>query len=81
MRAFVVGTGGKELYVTQYTKRWEEAPEGLREVYDHETYGVLRVVLYPDRYSWSFMSVTGAEFPLERKDGVTVNRDTCNPRP
>jgi acid phosphatase type 7 len=79
LRAFIVGTGGKELYATQYTKRWGISPEVLGEVYNHKSYGVLRIALYPDRYSWSFVSIAGAEFPF--KDGLTVNRDTCNPRP
>jgi acid phosphatase type 7 len=79
LRAFVVGTGGKKLYATRYEKRWWKSPEVLSEVYDHKTYGVLRLALYPDRYSWSFVSTTGAQFPL--KDGLTVNSDTCNTRP
>jgi len=81
LRSFVVGTGGKELYRTRYTERWKEVPEGPREVYNHDTYGVLRIELYSDRYSWSFISITGAKLPLTRKDGVTIDNFTCNQRP
>jgi hypothetical protein len=33
-----------------------------------------------DRYSWSFISITGAKL-LTRKDGVTIDNFTCNQRP
>jgi hypothetical protein len=81
LRSFVVGTGGRRLYQTPYTERWEEAPQGPREVYNDQMYGVLRLELYPDRYRWSFISTTGAPLPLTRADGVTVDNDTCTQRP
>lgn len=53
IRSFVVGTGGKG---TGGFKR----PRPNSELRDHDSIGVLRLVLHPDRYEWQFVSVPPA---------------------
>jgi hypothetical protein len=78
VRAFVVGTGGKDLYQTPYDKRW---PFPLSEVYNHVAYGVLRIDLYSERYRWQFVPVKdGATISLKVGE-ETLDNDTCNERP
>jgi hypothetical protein len=54
VREFVVGTGGKNLT--------QENSNGLlptSEVFQHSTFGVLRLTLHADSYDWSFVPVPG----------------------
>ncbi len=53
IRQFVAGTGGAAL-------RDFEAPRPNSEIRDRSTHGVLRLVLWPDRYEWQFIGVDGA---------------------
>lgn len=69
VRAFVVGTGGGHLRVVD-GPRWPSS-----EVYDDKSYGVLRIELYKDRYTWSFLPVAGQSPP----PGATGS-DSCNRR-
>ena len=55
IRQFVVGTGGKSLYSWGTVKR-----NSL--VRSNDASGVLRLTLYPDRYSFKFMPVAGETF-------------------
>lgn len=55
MREFVVGTGGAAAYAIVST-----APNS--EVRNSGTRGVLKLTLYPDRYEWTFVPVTGSTF-------------------
>ena len=54
-RSFVVGTGGAKL-------RELVAREANSEVYEAGTWGILRLELYEDRYSWQFVPVDGGSF-------------------
>lgn len=55
IREFVVGTGGKSLYMFN-----EPLPNS--EVRGNEAYGVLRLSLMPDSYGWEFVPIEGMEF-------------------
>ncbi|MGH2416500.1 MAG: metallophosphoesterase family protein, partial [Microcystaceae cyanobacterium] len=55
IREFVVGTGGKSLYPFLQVQ-----PNS--EVRDNETYGVLKLTLHSNGYSWQFMPVKGKTF-------------------
>lgn len=56
IREFVVGTGGGEdLYPFDH-------PAANSEVKNNETYGVLKLTLYGDRYDWKFVPVAGKTF-------------------
>ncbi len=50
IRSFVVGTGGRKLRKLK-GQRWT----GISRVFDAETYGILRVELFANRYSWAFL--------------------------
>jgi acid phosphatase type 7 len=63
IRQFVVGTGGAGLHPITAT-----APNS--EVRNDETYGVLKLVLHPGRYSWRFLPVAGKTF-------TDVGQGTC----
>lgn len=52
---FVVGTGGKDLYSFGVTK-----PNSA--VRDNKTFGVLKLTLGKNSYSWDFIPVIGSEF-------------------
>ena len=52
IREFVVGTGGAGLYGFPTNST-------LLEIRDNTTYGVMRLDLAPDGYSWEFMPRTG----------------------
>jgi hypothetical protein len=54
IREFVVGTGGKEL------RRFKD-PVGNSELRAAVTHGVLKLVLHPDSYDWTFIP-TGGDF-------------------
>ena len=55
IREFVVGTGGRSHYSIL-------APIANSEVYDDETYGVLKLTLRPQGYEWRFLPVEGETF-------------------
>jgi hypothetical protein len=65
MRQFVVGTGGGGVYRIERV-----APHS--EVRENGSYGVLKLVLLPGRYEWTFVPVEGRSFT----DGGT---GTCSP--
>lgn len=55
MREFVVGTGGKNLYPISSTIANTEAS-------NDDTWGVLKLTLYADRYEWQFVPIAGRTF-------------------
>lgn len=55
VREFVVGTGGA------YLRKFGEVQPNS-EVRNSSTHGVLKLLLYPDRYQWEFIPVEGGEF-------------------
>jgi acid phosphatase type 7 len=55
IREFVVGTGGKSHYPIL-------DPLPNSEVYNDNTYGVLKLTLHPKSYEWRFLPASGAEF-------------------
>jgi acid phosphatase type 7 len=65
VRQFVVGTGGGGVYALKGV-----APHS--EVRDNSTYGVLKLVLLPGRYEWTFVPVDGQSF-------TDAGTGTCSP--
>jgi hypothetical protein len=63
-RAFVVGTGGAPL-------RPLETRQKNSEFFQADTFGVLKLDLYPDRYAWEFLPV-GGNPPLDTGTGSCV---------
>lgn len=57
IRQLVVGTGGKSL-----RPMVEGGPHPSSEVFHHRAYGIVRLILRPDRYEWEFVPVDGAGF-------------------
>ena len=57
IRSFVVGTGGRSTYPVLGRLR---TPRSV--VANDRTYGVLRLTLEPDAYTWQFVPVAGASF-------------------
>ena len=55
IREFVVGTGGRH-------RRTFGPPKPNSEVRDSDSFGVLKLTLYPDHYAWQFIPVAGATF-------------------
>jgi acid phosphatase type 7 len=55
IREFVVGTGGRSHYLIV-------DPIANSEVYNDETYGVLRLTPRPEGYEWQFLPVEGETF-------------------
>ena len=55
IREFVVGTGGRSHYSIL-------GPIANSEVYNDETYGVLKLTLRPESYEWRFLPVEGETF-------------------
>ena len=55
IREFVVGTGGRSHYTIL-------GPIANSEVYNDETYGVLKITLRPESYEWLFIPVEGETF-------------------
>ena len=55
IREFVVGTGGRSHYSIL-------GPIANSEVYNDETYGVLKLTLRPESYEWRFIPVEGETF-------------------
>jgi 3',5'-cyclic AMP phosphodiesterase CpdA len=64
-RQFVVGTGGGGVY------RFKGAAPNS-EVRDNSTYGVLKLVLLPGRYEWTFV-------PVNEKGFTDSGSGTCSP--
>jgi len=56
IREFVVGTGGGKGHYKI------ESPIENTEVYNDDTYGVLKLTLHPSGYDWQFVPVEGAAF-------------------
>ena len=52
IRQFVVGTGGTNLTSFKFIQ-----PNS--EVRDHDTWGILKLTLHPDRYDWEFLPIPG----------------------
>jgi acid phosphatase type 7 len=63
LRSFVVGTGGRSLYGLG-----DKQPNS--ELFYNGNFGVLRMTLRPDGYSWEFM-------PIDGGTGVDSGSDTC----
>ncbi|MDH5563912.1 MAG: metallophosphoesterase [Nitrospirota bacterium] len=63
-RAFVVGTGGAPL-------RTLETRQKNSEFFQADTFGVLKLELYSDRYAWEFLPV-GGNPPLDTGTGSCV---------
>jgi len=55
IREFVVGTGGRSYYSIL-------GPIANSELYNDETYGVLKLTLRPEGYQWRFLPVEGETF-------------------
>lgn len=55
MRAFVVGTGGRDLYKF-------ESPLPTSEVRNDTSYGVLKLTLRENSYDWEFIPIAGSTF-------------------
>lgn len=55
IRQFVVGTGGKGL-------RPGDPPIANSEVFNSDTFGVIKITLHPDSYDWEFVPVPGSSF-------------------
>ena len=56
IREFVVGTGGNSLY------SFPGAPIANSEVRSNESYGVIKLTLWPTSYDWEFKPVAGGTF-------------------
>jgi hypothetical protein len=54
IREFVIGTGGRS-----HSPLGSPMPNS--EVRDNDTFGVLKLTLWPDRYTWEFIPVRGSE--------------------
>lgn len=63
-RAFVVGTGGAPLHSL-------ETRQKNSEFFQADTFGVLKLELYSDRYNWEFLPVGGTP-PLDTGTGSCV---------
>jgi hypothetical protein len=80
IRQFVVGTGGKNHYAI-------ESPIENLEVYNNDTFGVLKLSLKEDGYEWRFVPVEGKTFtdarsarchtlpPIERTQRTVASRE------
>jgi len=55
IREFVVGTGGRSHYAI-------DSPLANTQVYNDDTYGVLKLTLHPASYDWKFVAVAGHSF-------------------
>lgn len=56
LRQFVVGTGGERHH------KFEGQAIANSEVRNDETFGVLKLTLYPTNYEWQFIPVSGQTF-------------------
>jgi hypothetical protein len=71
VRSFVVGTGGKALYPNDYLQKW-----AFTEAYDLNSYGILKIELYPDSYRWEFIPTKPNSASI--KVVHDIKTDTCN---
>ena len=55
IRGFVVGTGGRSHYPLVTLK-------ANSQVFNGDTYGILRLTLSPSSYTWQFVPVAGSTF-------------------
>jgi acid phosphatase type 7 len=55
LRSFIVGTGGRTLRDYDGTK-WT----GISANFDHTSYGILRLDLFPGSYTWNFLTTDGS---------------------
>lgn len=74
IRMFTVGTGGHSL------ERGEIRPQPNSEVFHNESWGLLKLDLYDDRYSWAFIAVEGHSFRDTGSDRC-VQRPIHDPEP
>jgi hypothetical protein len=81
VRSFIVGTGGNALHsehpkgnTNDYKEKWD-----FMEAIDLTSYGILRIELYPDSYTWAFLSTKPDQNSMTIKKDTT--RDTCNRDP
>jgi hypothetical protein len=65
IRQFIVGTGGRSHYPIV-------SPIANSELYDDETYGVLKLTLHPASYDWQFIPEASGTF-TDSGTGVCVN--------
>lgn len=59
IRAFIVGTGGKDHYAPDYAFRVVQPHSVVR---DSQTFGVLELTLHQDGYDWRFVPAAGGSF-------------------
>jgi hypothetical protein len=71
VRLFVVGTGGKQLTADVYDN-WEKSSEGGPFGKTRGTHGVLKILLYENRYEWEFLSIEKAVKKKIGKKTVTT---------
>jgi hypothetical protein len=70
IRTFVVGTGGVSPYPEEST-----VLHPLRERFNKKSRGLLRIELFADHYTWSFLSIPGAS-----AIDLPVTESPCNKR-
>jgi hypothetical protein len=71
IRTFVIGTGGGGLYRVNYRT---VAPNS--EYFNNNTFGVLQINIYPAKYTWEFLPISGSiGFELKPTE------DQCSVRP
>ena len=58
LRSFIVGTGGGDAYLQEVGFTYEHQAAN-QEFIDGNHFGLLRIELFPDRYSWSFVREGG----------------------
>jgi 3',5'-cyclic AMP phosphodiesterase CpdA len=71
LRTFVTGTGGKGHH-SPYKVGWTE----LSQNYDAQSFGVLKLEIYPERYNWSFITEDSNQMPMPKYEG----KGECNAR-
>lgn len=71
VRSFVIGTGGKGLYTNDYKNKW-----AFTEAIDLKSYGILKLELFRDRYTWRFIPFKDNSASI--KVFKRVNMDRCN---
>lgn len=83
VRTFVVGTGGAGLYNSTMNRKTKvvsrlayKTTAANSERYANRSFGVLKIELFADRYTWDFLAVPGST-PV---DLAGMNSDTCNHR-
>ncbi len=73
LRSFVVGTGGQSKGRIKYTVKWPNEAFG-------NSYGILKIQLYQDWYSWDFIPIKGDGNDQQGDQDIaqTETKDTCN---